>query len=159
MLCKARCTKNVFCVDRNVDLTVLFIFHGASPRELDVPNTFISMLITLADLHDMSKQIAAPKTVCWLENVQKCRIVSPLALPFGMVYLNQLSNNFGFECGVCALLRLTDAGPDLCGSWPLVMSQKLKDNPSHGPNRLHCCTPARSACNMMSIFIETHIIL
>ena len=53
----------MFCVNRNVDLTVLFIFHGASPRELDVPNTFISMLITLADLHDMSKRIAAPKTM------------------------------------------------------------------------------------------------
>ncbi len=53
----------MFCVDRNVDLTVLFIFHCASPRELDVPNTFISMLITLADLHDMSKRVAAPKTM------------------------------------------------------------------------------------------------
>ncbi len=42
---------------------MLFLFHGASPRELDVPNTFISMLITLADLHDMSKRIAAPKTM------------------------------------------------------------------------------------------------
>ena len=53
----------MFCVIRNVGLTVLFLFHGASPRELDVPNTFISMLITLADLHDMSKRIAAPKTM------------------------------------------------------------------------------------------------
>ena len=53
----------MFCVNRNVGLTVLFLFHGASPRELDVPNTFISMLITLADLHDMSKRVAAPKTM------------------------------------------------------------------------------------------------
>ena len=42
---------------------MLFLFHGASPRELDVPNTFISMLITLADLHDMSKRVATPKTM------------------------------------------------------------------------------------------------
>ncbi len=53
----------MFCVNRNVGLTVLFLFHGASPRELDVPNTFISMLITLADLHDMSKRVATPKTM------------------------------------------------------------------------------------------------